>query len=213
MQARLGTSILVAMTPSLRHRRARQRACKLVLVCLSLALAGCESPIRVATDFDPEIDFSEFETYAWISAEPLIPQISGVTNRPPISPIDDRRIRAAVATQLGEKGWREIQDPEEADLIVSYGIGAKEHTEVYETPNVGGYYGRGYRYGGWYAGSTVRTKQVTEGTLTLEFFDRRTGQAAWVGWASKRLSGYGQDRSKTVDTAIQKILNDFPSRL
>jgi hypothetical protein len=184
------------------------------LLASLLPLTACETPIRVSTDMDPGADFSSYQSYAWISADPLIRQVQGVTEGPPISPIDDTRIRAAVATELGAKGWKQVDDPEAADLIVSYGLGAHERTEIYETPAAGGYYGRrGYVYGGWYAGSTVRTEQVTEGTLTLEFFDRRTKQAVWVGWASKRIYGSSkQNRDQTVTTAIQKILASFPAR-
>lgn len=184
------------------------------LLAATLAVVACETPIRVSTDRDPGADFSAYQSYAWISAEPLIRQVQGVTEGPPISPIDDTRIRAAVATELGAKGWKQVDDPETADLIVSYGLGARERTEIYETPAAGGYYGRrGYAYGGWYAGSTVRTEQVTEGTLTLEFFDRRTKQAVWVGWASKRIyDSSKQNRDQTVTTAIQKILASFPAR-
>jgi len=181
-----------------------------------LAAIACESPIHVAVDVDPDADLSAFETYAWVSPEPLIAQVSGVTQGPPISPIDDKRIRKAVGTQLAAKGWKEAEAVEQADLVVSYGIGREHKTEIYESPGAGAIgYGRysryGYGYGGWYTGSTVYTKQYTEGTLTLEFFDRRTRQAAWVGWASKRLSG-SEARQEVIEAAVQKILQDFPSR-
>lgn len=180
-------------------------------LCIA-ALAACESPIRVTTDRDPVADFSDYETFAWISDEPLISQTVGVTEGPRISPIDDQRIREAVGYELRSRGWKQASSREEADLIVSYGIGAEERTEIYETPVTGGYYYGGYRYGGWYAGSTVRTRQVTEGTLSIEFFDRETKQAVWVGWASKRLSPSGdEDRDRVIGEAIQKIMQDFPS--
>ena len=50
----------------------------------------------------------------------------------------------------------------------------------------------------------MRTKQYTEGTLTVEFFDRRTKQAAWVGWASKRLSKSRANREEVIDQAVAK---------
>ena len=114
---------------------------------------------------------------------------------------------------------RSRASPDEADLVVSYGLGAREKTDVYATPISGLYYGRhgygrhGYGYGGGYGGSTVRTKPYTEGTLTVEFFDRRTKQAAWVGWASKRLSKSRANRQEVIDKAVAKILTDFPSPL
>jgi hypothetical protein len=197
--------------------RARRRPGKILaglLFSAALLSAACESPIRVTTDRDPSADFSAWSSYAWISPEPLIPQVVGRTEGPPISPIDDRRIREAVEAELSSKGWKLAASPEEADLIASYGVASEERTEIYETPNTGVYYGQGYRYGGWYAGSTIRSQQVVEGTLTLQFFDRRSKQAAWVGWASKRLSKSGTpDREATIRTAIGKILKEFPSKV
>jgi hypothetical protein len=185
----------------------------LALAALLLGFAtACETPIQVEIDVDPDANIANFQSYAWISAEPLIAQVNGVTQGPPISPIDDQRIRAAVDAQLETKRWKRVAEPAEADLVVSYGIGRAERTELYETPSSVGSYGRyGYRYGGWWGGSTVRSRQYTEGTLTIEFFDRRTKQAAWVGWASKRLSSSTGDRESVIERAVEKILRDFPS--
>ncbi len=199
--------------------KARAIAFSGLLVPLVLVLVSCESPIHVAVDVDRSANLVAFESYAWISAEPLIRQVDGVTQGPRISPIDDQRIRAAVDGRLAAKGWKRLESPDEADLVVSYGLGAQEKTDVYATPTSGLYYGHygygrhGYGYGGGYGGSIVRTKQYTEGTLTVEFFDRRTKQAAWVGWASKRLSKSRANRQEVIDKAVAKILTDFPSPL
>ena len=203
------------MRGPIRQRGSGRRAAGFVLAILGLSAlsVACESPIRVSTDIDPGASFATHETFAWISAEPLIQQVKGAIEGPPLSPIDDTRIRAAVSTELSLKGWRELEDPGEADLIVSYGLGTKERTEIYETPSGGAWHRRGYGYGAWYGGSGVRTRQVTEGTITLEFFDRRTKQAAWVGWASKRIPRNGvKNRDEEITTAVQLILETFPAK-
>ncbi len=193
-----------------RSSRAKGPRVAALLAGVLLVTAACEAPIRVSTDRDPGADFSRFGSYAWISPDPLIPQVQGVTAGRPMSPIDDGRIRDAVDTELATRGWLEAEETDQADLIVSYGLGAESRTEVYETPTSAGYYG--YRRGGWYASSTVRTRQVTEGTLTLEFFDRRTKQAVWAGWASKRIpQGGSKDPDKTIREAVAKILETFPA--
>ena len=194
--------------------RTRSSAPQLIAVlAVCIGLIACETPIRVTTDSDPDADFAAYRSYAWISPDPLIPQVEGRTHGPPVSPIDDQRIRDAVDSELALRGWKQMSTTEDADLIVSYGIASEERTEVYETPDSGIYTYRGYRYGGWYRGSTVRTQQVIEGTLTLQFFERDSKQAVWVGWASKRLSKSGTpDREKTIRMAIEKILKEFPSR-
>ena len=54
-------------------------------------------------------------------------------------------------------------------------------------------------------------RTYTEGTLVLEFFDRASQQAVWVGWASKRLSP-ADDRAEVLQLAVAKILAPFPTR-
>jgi Domain of unknown function (DUF4136) len=176
-----------------------------------LLVAACANPITVRVDVDPDANIAGYDSYAWISDEPLLRQVNGIAPDASISPIDDQRIRRAVDANLQAKGWHKVESVDEADLVVSYGIRAQEKTDVYETPGPDFYVGRGYRYGGWYAGSLVRSDTYTEGTLTIQFFDRRTKQASWVGWASQRLSA-SEVRDEVIETAVRKILKDFPSR-
>ena len=102
-------------------------------------------------------------------------------------------------------------DISNADLIVTYGVGSEEKVRVTETPGRSSYYRGGYRYGTWYGSSTVNVQQYTEGTLTVEFFDRRTKHAVWVGWGSKRLSK-SDERDEVIREAVQKILAPLPGR-
>jgi hypothetical protein len=98
--------------------------------------------------------------------------------------------------------------------VVSYGFGSEEKLDVYSSPSAGGYYpygyGRGYGYGGWYGGSDVRVNQYTQGTLTIQLFDRESKNAVWVGWASKRLSDSDSRKEGLLAEVINKILEPFP---
>ena len=188
----------------------------LVLSLVLLALpVGCASPIKVTHDFDPAADFSSYETYAWISQEPLIAPKPGQSSDSYISPLEDKRIRRAVNRELMARGYREVDDTSLADLVVSFTVGREEKLRVYDSPATGGVYvGRGYGgygYGGWYGGSSVRVDQYTEGTLALEFFDRQSKQALWVGLATKRITR-SDDSEEVIQRAVAAILEDFPRR-
>lgn len=188
------------------------RAASAVAVSTCLLFAGCANGIRTSHDFDPGVDFSRLESYAWISKDSLIPPKSGEGNVSYISPIDDQRIRRVVDATLAEKGYRVAPSVEAADFVVSYGIGREDKTEVYDTGPYGAYGYRGpYGYGGWYGGSTVRVYRYTEGTLTIEFFDADTKQALWVGWGSKRLSDT-DNRAEVIQEAVEKILEPLPTQ-
>jgi hypothetical protein len=177
-------------------------------LALAALLAAC-STIRTVHDVAPDADFARYKSWTWITEESLIGPAAGQVPANYISPIDEQRIRRAVERELGAKGYRRTQG-EAADLVVSFAVGSEEKTRVYSTPSGGGFYD-GYGYGGWYGGSQVRTYQYTEGTLTLQFFDGRSKQAVWVGWASKQLSR-SEDPEKVVNEAVQKMLQEFPNR-
>ena len=175
--------------------------------CLALA---CASPIKTAFDADPSVNMTSYKTYAWISADSLIGPTEGVIEGNYISPLDDQRIRRQVDSQLQTKGYRPT-DRAQADLIVTYGVGSKEKIRVTDSPGRSSYYYGGYGYGSWYQGSSVNVQQYTEGTLTIEFFDRKTKDAVWVGWGSKRLSK-SNERDEVIQEAVQKILAPLPAQ-
>lgn len=182
----------------------------LALVATSLALA-CASPIKTAFDSDPNIDISAYETYAWIGSEASL-AAAGAHQGPYVSPLDDKRIRREVDGQLQAKGYVP-SDMSRANLIVHYGVRSEEKLRVTETAGRSTYYSGGYRHGTWHTGSSVNVQQYTEGTMTIEFFDRKTKDALWVGWGSKRLSKSGDDRDEVIKEAVQKILEPLPARI
>jgi hypothetical protein len=177
------------------------------------AFVGCASEIRTSHDQDTTVDISRYAIYAWISKDSLIPPRRGEGDVSYVSPIDDQRIRRAVDAQMSAKGYRLATGDQEAELIVSYGIGREDKVDVYESGPYGGigYPGPyGYGYGGWYGGSTTRVYRYTEGTLTIELFDRKTQQALWIGWGSKRITD-SDERDQVIQTAVAKILEPLPA--
>ncbi len=178
------------------------------LTC-ALVLTACASPIRTQHDSDPEADFAKYRSFAWISEDPVMGPRPGVTGGEYISPIDERRIRSAVDANLLAKGYRRAESKNTADLVVSFTIGSQQKLRTASTPGRSSTYYSSYGGGAWYGGSSVRTYTYTEGTLALEFFDRETRHAVWVGWASKRLSN-SDDSKETLGKAVALILEEFP---
>ena len=84
-------------------------------------------------------------------------------------------------------------------------------TRVRQNPGMSSVYYPSYGYGAWYGGSTVSVQQYTEGSLAIEFWDRRSRQAVWVGGASKRLSK-ADDSKETIREAVRLTLEPFPPR-
>ena len=189
-----------------------RRVGSLLLVAGLLGLVACASPIRTHVDRDTAANFDHYRTYAWVGPAPLARAKEGSSGPSFVSAIDDQRIRRAVDRDLQARGYRLVASPESADLVVAYSVGSEEKVRVHESPMRATVYPypTAYRYGPWYASSTVRVQQYTEGTLTLEFYDRKTQQAVWVGWASKRLSRR-DDSQEIISQAVNQVLADFPA--
>jgi hypothetical protein len=174
-----------------------------------MALA-CASPIKTEFDTNPDANMAAYKSYAW-SSDGSIRPAGGVQHGVYVSPLDDQRIRREVDGRLQAKGYVP-QDISRADLIVSYGVRSEEKVSVRQDPGRSTYYTAGYGRGSWYASSAVSVHQYTEGTMTIEFFDRETHDALWVGWGSKRLSK-SNDRDELIKEVVQKILAPFPGRM
>jgi hypothetical protein len=175
-------------------------------------VAGC-STVRAHHDYDPQAPFTTYRTVAWVTDQPLIkPEAGAVAGGRAVNPLLEPVIRSSVERHLEAKGYQLTRDPGSADLVVSFTVGARDKIEVNSYPVGAGYHYRGWGYGGGYA-TDVDT--YTEGVLALDFFDRKTKQAVWHGYGTKRLSSSPptpEKRKENVDEAVDAILAGFPAR-
>jgi uncharacterized protein DUF4136 len=177
---------------------------------VSLLAVGC-STIPAHHNLDPSAPFTTYQTFAWVTEEPLIkPGAGAMPGGVPVDPLLDPTIRGAVERNMAEKGYQQTRDPATADLVLSYSIGARDKIDVDSYP-----VGAGYRYGGaWGYGYATQVDTYTEGTLALDFFDGHTKRAVWHGYATKRLSSYPtpEGKQKNINLAADSILKEFPTR-
>ena len=98
------------------------------------------------------------------------------------------------------------------DLAVSYQITAAGRRSV-NTVNAG--WGGGYRGAGWgrSMGTSTTTEQVwNEGSLILGIFDTGNKNLVWTGTATTDIdsSRSPQERQELIDSAVNKLMGDFP---
>jgi hypothetical protein len=189
--------------------RIRSRAIALAAGASWLALA-CASPIRTEHDASPTAEFSRYATYAWIGESPLAAAAAGSGIRREPRRVDEGMIRRAVDAELEARGYRTAA-PDAADLLVGFEVGSEKKVVEEQVPGRATVYTAGYSYGTWYRSAPVRIRTYTEGTLSLEFFERSSHQAVWVGWASKRITGSDQPEP-LIREAVARILEAFPAR-
>ena len=163
----------------------------------ALLVSAC-SGISTSTDYDPAVNFSAFSTYDWIDSEG---QVDNITSS---------RVRQSVDAAMTAKGF--TQSTSNPDLAVSYQVTTAERRS-YNTVNTG--WGGGYRGAGWGMGmgTSTTTEQVwNEGSLILGIFDTGTKNLVWTGTATTDLdpSRSPQERQELIDSAVTKMMGDFP---
>jgi Domain of unknown function (DUF4136) len=161
---------------------------------------GCAT-VSVATDFDRNVDFAHYQTYAFLGGHIWVNGVADDGNT-----LVKDRIRTAIVAAMGAKGMRETT--ENPDMYVTYLAGARKRTEIEATtpfsPGVGPYWGVGGWWGPMYTDWWART--YDEGTLIIDLIDAPAKKLVWRAYAQSEINppGNGQKISQSVEKAFKK---------
>jgi hypothetical protein len=183
------------------------RIATLLMVFLLTACAG----ISVKSDWDPNVDFSRFNTFF------ILDQAGGGQA---VSRFTDERIKSALAADLTAKGLRRVNTREEADLAFGYQVSTEDRREFQTIHSGWGGYGFGTsRYRGWgsswgggWGTSTTTSFDYTVGTLVIAGFDVAANELVWESSGSGVIdpSGSAEARQGRIDDAVRRIMEGFP---
>ncbi|MGE0621732.1 MAG: DUF4136 domain-containing protein [Pseudomonadales bacterium] len=172
-------------------------------------LGGCASnPIDSSYDYNHQIDFTSYRTYAFIDDTPMaISETQGAVN-----PMLEGRIMEAIRITMNSKGYSEVQNPEQADMVIAFTVGSRDQIRVDSYPAT---YGMGYSRMGYYYGygmaTETRVRQYTEGQLAVDIFDVKSRTPAFHGVASKKISDADRKNQQPVLNAVTtEALSAFP---
>jgi len=170
------------------------------LTLLLVACAACAS-VRVNVDFDPNEDFSTYQTFTWFPRPQKETGDYRIDN-----PLLDRRIRTAVERELAARGYRKVED-RAPDFYVAYHLQFEQKLDV-RTVNRGYYDAWGY-YVGW---PETQVTQYDEGSLVIDVANARDKQLVWRGVAVGRVRTRPKPEQTTQDVneAVAHILAKFP---
>jgi hypothetical protein len=198
---------------------ARRRAGSVVALLSLALLAACASkPPEPMVDFNPGYDFSGVDTVAWYRDSGYV----GGPNPLGLSDMTRDRIDLALRRALEAKGITIVDDPEAADLLLSWHLATEDKTDVrtYETPAYGGMYGAGWgpynrysMYSCWSCMPTrtdVSVQQYTLGTFIVDMIDPELKKSVWRSVTSSRLKGKPERDQDKYDSAAVRILAKFP---
>lgn len=169
----------------------------LIFTVLATFLMSCSS-IKVATDYDREIDFSQYQSFAFYKP--------GI-DKAEISDLDKKRILRAIEANLTAQGMTKSKNP---DLLISIFTETRENVNIYQN-NFG--YGWGWNPYFWGAGGGNTVSRNVEGTLYIDLIDAEQNELVWQGLGTGILSLDMDKKQEKINEIVQKILEKYPPQL
>ena len=172
-----------------------------LLIAFATILTSCNS-IRVSSDYNEEINFTEFKTYAFSK--------SGI-DKVEINDIDKKRILRAIDVELYNKGYRKSSI--EPDFLINFFTKTNKKIDYYPSNN---YYGYAVPYGGMghYASSWyLNSFSYNEGVLFIDIIERNKNELVWQGIGKGYIYNYKPDnKNEKIKAMVNKILLQFPPK-
>jgi len=181
-----------------------RRGFLLLLAGLVLLLSAVPATGKLAVDFNPNLDFSKFKTFAFIGG---VEQLARMQLNPDQL---NNRIHRAVTRELTAKELREVKPEEDPDLVVRYWVNSQKSVDVAGSANWG-VYGSYYGYHWGFIYNSMDTYTNHQGTLGIELIDEKARDLAWRLFAHVRIIQTDPDKIwKTADSNIKNAFKRYP---
>lgn len=159
-----------------------------------LAFSSCNT-VRVSSDYDRAVDFAQYKSFAFHQ--------KGL-ERLKMNDLDKRRVVSAIVKEMQAKGMAESKSELTADLIIN--LSAKSKTRVDVRPNFNPWWG----YGPFWGNTGERVTQHKEGTVIMDFVDRKNNTLVWQGVGAGLNISNLEGKAEKIPLAVQEILKKYP---
>ena len=170
---------------------------KYLPLLLIFVLASCSS-VNVYNDYDKQVDFSQFKTFAFYK--------TGV-DKVEISDLDKKRILKSIEAEMLAKGFTKSENP---DLLVNFFTKSREKVDVNAFNNSWGY---GYGYG-WnpyiWGGNRTTVRTTTQGTLFIDLIDAKKKEMIWQGEGAGEIFKNQNNKEERIQEFVTQILKQYP---
>jgi hypothetical protein len=188
--------------PILKFYAMKQNIISFILIIL--ILNGCSSSLKVYSEYDKKVDFSQYKTFSFyeIKEEHL-----------KMKEVNRRRLAMAIELELGMKGIkRNIDNPDLLVNLYSF-INRKENVTTTTNQNAVGYYGAASPYGTAIGISVSNPRSYssyyTNGTVTFHLVDRERNKLVLEGLAKVDASE-SDDADRIINYAVKKVFKPIP---
>lgn len=173
-----------------------------ILFFLIASLLAPPSRAKMNIDFNPDLDFSKFKTFAYIGGVEHLVMLQ-------VNPNEIRdRVHEAVARELTKRGLKEVRRDENPDLAVRYFANSESQVNVAATGDWGGFDpfivdNWSYTYELWSATTT------REGSLMIDLIDAKKKDLAWRLFLEQKILNIDKVWPK-VNQEITKGFESYP---
>lgn len=182
----------------------------IALAFLALLLSSCKINPPTTIDYDTKYNYSKLKTFAWIKAP------KNDDKNKEIKSLNDRRQTAAINSDLISKGFKLLNEAENADFLLKTHTITDKKTDIDVFYNDWGYhsYYFGHSFGWLGRGSSTIAREYKIGTLVLDIIDPIKKEVLWRGALSRKLGVYlnrtPEERDIIAKTNAKSLLKDFP---
>ncbi len=174
-----------------------------VVAVLMLLACGAARAQKIKVEFDKNVDFANFKTYAW---DPT-PQAYG-------KPALALAIKAAVDGELTKRGLTKVADNPDLYVAMYGGIDsdmAVTYSDFYYGPGGIPPFDQSVLFWGGIPGTSA-TAVVHKGQLVVDLIDARPKKLVWRGVATQKLSDQQMKLLEQVDAAVDKLFEKYPPK-
>lgn len=163
---------------------------------LFFLVSSCGS-IRVNSDYDKKVDFSNYKSFAFLK--------SGI-DKMQISDLDKKRIMHSIEEVMTTKGFTKSESP---DLLINIFTKEREQVDVNQF-NAGWGYGWGYGWNPYLWGGQSSINRYTEGTLYIDLIDAKKKELIWQGEGEGTITKDTNKKEALIKEFVTKILEQYP---
>ncbi len=175
-------------------------------VSFLLILAGffvvLSLPAKTVVDFNPELDFSNYKTFAFIGGVENLLMFE-------VNPgLVNERVHRAVNRELTKKGLREVSPEQKPDLVVRFWGNPSKQVNVSTmgewgpySPYIGSYWERTY--------NDVSAASAKEGSLIVDLINPRSKDLVWRLYLIHKITTPDKEWKK-ADDEITKAFENYP---
>jgi len=182
----------------------KQRSTTSALLTCVLFLTACKTTPVIDFDQTAAAKIANYNSFSIIAKDTSEAEKSSI-----LSPIVDRRVKAAITASLNSKGFN--QSDENPDFKVAFDTLSKSRKELEEV-FVGFPPYRSHPYYGYYRSPQFVTREYEEGTFLIDIVDTQANELIWRGIYKKDL-GWEAPTNSEVNEIISLILAEFPPQL